>query len=155
MRKILLATVCALTLISGVHSVKAETVDIPDSVAVSEPPASFYGPQIQEPRPMFKGMHDEKHGEKLSEELGLTAEQKAEAKKIREAGREDMKPLMEEMRSTREKMDAVRKKNMEEFEKILTPEQKEKFETFKFEKKGHKGVDGFRKHEKRGYKNKK
>ncbi|MCQ2741032.1 MAG: hypothetical protein MJ210_02820, partial [Alphaproteobacteria bacterium] len=53
------------------------------------------------------------------------------ADKIREDGRKKMEPLMEEKKQLHEKMDAVRKANMEEFEKILTPEQKQKFESIK------------------------
>ena len=41
------------------------------------------------------------------------------------------KPLVNEMKDIREKMDEKRRANMEEFEKILTPEQKEKFEALK------------------------
>ena len=70
----------------------------------------------------------------LSEKLNLTDEQKAQADKIREEGREKMKPLMDEQRVLREKMDVVRKANMEEFEKILTPEQKKVFDEMKMRK---------------------
>ena len=70
----------------------------------------------------------------LSEKLSLTDEQKAQADKIREEGREKMKPLIDEQRALREKMDAVRKANMEEFEKILTPEQKKVFDEMKLRK---------------------
>lgn len=73
----------------------------------------------------------EKRDAKMAEELKLTPEQKTQAEKIRSEGREKMKPLMEDMKAHHEKMEAVRKQNMDEFEKILTPEQKEKFEKIK------------------------
>ena len=44
-----------------------------------------------------------------------------------------MKPLMEESKALREKMDKLRQENMGEFEKILTDEQKQKFEEMKKE----------------------
>ena len=68
---------------------------------------------------------------KLADKLGLSTEQRAKAKTIREAGHKKVKPLMKEMKELREKMDKLRHENMEEFEKILTPEQKKKFEELK------------------------
>lgn len=68
---------------------------------------------------------------KMNEELNLTEAQQKEAKAIREKGQKDIAPLMDEMKALREKIDAKRRANMEEFEKILTPEQKEKFEAMK------------------------
>lgn len=77
----------------------------------------------------------------LEDKLNLTDEQKEQAKKIHEEGRKEIEPLMKEMKELREKMDVVRKKNMEEFEKILTPEQKEELDSMKksFEEKMKKG----------------
>ena len=75
-------------------------------------------------------MH-KKMTDKMATDLGLTDEQKAEAKAIHEKGKTDMEPLIKEMKDLREKMDAKRRANMEEFEKILTPEQKQKFEEMK------------------------
>ena len=46
-----------------------------------------------------------------------------------------MKPLMEQMKELREKMDNMRKENMKAFEEILTPEQKETFAKIKTERK--------------------
>jgi len=76
----------------------------------------------------FKGRHG---FNPLEDKLGLSDEQKEQAKKIHEQGRKEIEPLLDEMKALREKMDAVRKKNMEEFEKILTPEQKTKLEEMK------------------------
>lgn len=76
--------------------------------------------------------------DKLSKELNLTDEQKAQAKKIREEGKEKIEPLMKEMKKLRAKIDETRKENMKEFEKILTPEQKNQFEKIKAEKKLHR-----------------
>ena len=72
---------------------------------------------------------------KLADKLGLSSEQREKAKAIREAGHKKIKPLMQEMKTLREKMDKLRHENMEEFEKILTPEQKNKFKEMKKEMK--------------------
>lgn len=77
--------------------------------------------------------------EKLADDLNLTAEQRAQAQEIRKEGREKIKPYMDEMRKIREKMDVEREKNMQNFEKILTPEQKAKFTAIKAEMKPHRG----------------
>lgn len=77
--------------------------------------------------------HELKMHENLAQKLNLTDEQKAQADKIREEGRKKMEPLMQEKKTLHEKMDKLRKENMEEFEKILTPEQKETFAKFKEE----------------------
>ena len=84
---------------------------------------------------------------KLADKLGLNAEQREKAKIIRETGHKKVKPLMKEMKELRHKMDKLRHENMEEFEKILTPEQKDKFEELKKEMKNkpHK------KHKMRGH----
>ncbi|MBQ7659924.1 MAG: Spy/CpxP family protein refolding chaperone [Alphaproteobacteria bacterium] len=68
---------------------------------------------------------------KIAKDLDLTDEQQQQAKQIREEGRKEIEPLMNEMKELRKKMDAKRRANMEEFEKILTPEQKAKFEEMK------------------------
>lgn len=72
----------------------------------------------------------------FEEKLHLTKEQKERAKEIREEGREKLKPIMEEMKALRKKADEIRKDNMEEFEKILTPEQRKILKSF--EKGRHK-----------------
>ena len=68
---------------------------------------------------------------KIAKDLDLTDEQQQQAKQIREKGRKEIEPLMNEMKELRKKMDDKRRANMEEFEKILTPEQKAKFEEMK------------------------
>ena len=73
----------------------------------------------------------EKVAEKLADELGLSEAQRVKAKEINKKGMEDVKPLMDQMRDIRKKMDELRKENMKEFESILTPEQKTKFDAFK------------------------
>lgn len=84
--------------------------------------------------------HHKRMAEKMAQELDLSKEQREEAAKIRQEGRDKIKPLMDEMKDIREKIDAERKANMEEFEKILTPEQQEKFEKMK-----KKGAEEFKK----------
>ncbi len=84
---------------------------------------------------------------KLAQELELTAEQRVQAKKIHQEGRKKVKPLMDEMKNIRKKIDDLRQENMKEFETILTPEQKAKFEKIKAEhhKKWKKMKDKMRK----------
>ena len=72
---------------------------------------------------------------KLADKLGLSAEQREKAKIIRKVGHKKVKPLMKEMKELRHKIDKLRHENMEEFEEILTPEQKNKFEELKKEMK--------------------
>ena len=66
-----------------------------------------------------EGQHD------LRTRLNLTKEQRKQARDIRRAGEAKIRPLMDKMEDLRDEMDEVRAQNMEEFEKILTPEQKE------------------------------
>ncbi len=75
-------------------------------------------------------MH-KKMAEKIAKDLNLSEEQQQKAKEIRENGKKEIEPLMKEMKDVREKMDAKRRTNMQEFENILTPEQKAKFEELK------------------------
>jgi len=79
--------------------------------------------------------HHEKREQKLADELKLTDEQRTKTKEMRKAAREKMKPIMDEMKKLREKMDNIRNDNMKEFEKLLTPEQKETFTKIKEERK--------------------
>ena len=102
------------------------------------------------PPPEFSEQEMEKHHErmenKLADELKLTDEQRAQAKEMRKEARKKIKPLINEMQEIRHKMDKIRKENMEAFEKILTPEQKEQFDKIKAKRKAmrpHKGRHPF------------
>lgn len=79
----------------------------------------------------FGKKHHQEMAKRLSEDLDLTAEQKAKADKVREEGRKKIEPLMEKMMKLRAQIDQERRANMEEFENILTPEQKQRFEALK------------------------
>lgn len=92
--------------------------------------------------PVGEPPRHEQMAKRLADDLGLTAEQREKADKIREDGQEKIKPLMEKVRKLHEKMDKLRKENMKEFEKILTPEQQEKFAKIKAEMDKHKGPRG-------------
>ncbi len=95
--------------------------------------------------PHHERMHKDFMGkkEKMLKELNLTQEQKEKAEELKEKAKKDLKPLMEEMKELREKMDEIREQNKEEFEAILTPEQKEKLESLAKEgRKGRKGKKG-------------
>ena len=134
MKNILLSAVCASVLTLSSFSVNAqEPKDIPLPPQHHEEMPLPHGKFA--PRPHMIREKAMRHHERFAQELGLSEEQKAEAKKIREAGREKVGPLMEEMKQLRQKMDELRKQNMEEFEKILTPEQKTKLEQIKTDKK--------------------
>lgn len=88
----------------------------------------------------FDRKHHQEMAAKLAADLELTDEQKAQAEKIRQQGHEKIAPLMDQMMSLRQKIDQERRDNMQEFEKILTPEQKEKFELLKHrERRFHEG----------------
>lgn len=87
-------------------------------------------------KPEFARKHHKKMAKRLARELGLTPQQQEQADKIRRQGREKIKPLMDEMKTLREKIDRERRQNMEEFEKILTSEQKDLFDEIK-----HRGPD--------------
>ena len=142
MNKFLLSTLLASTVMfSGV--VKASENDMP--------PPPFPAHEQVELEKHHKGFDKdfhEKMAKKMAEDLGLTEAQQAQAKQIREEGVKKIKPLMDEMKALREKLDKERRANMEEFEKILTPDQKKKFEDMKA--KGPFGKDGkiFRKNHK-------
>lgn len=82
--------------------------------------------------------HHEKMENKLADDLKLTDEQRAQAKEMRQEARKKIKPLMKEMKGIRQKMDKIRKENMEAFEKILTPEQKAQFDKIKAERKAQR-----------------
>ena len=62
----------------------------------------------------------------LKDQLDLTEEQRELMKQIKADGRKEIEPLIAEINALRDKMEAVRAKNNEEFEKILTPEQRAK-----------------------------
>lgn len=79
----------------------------------------------------FDQKHHQKMARKMAKDLSLSDEQQAQADKIREDGREKIKPLMDQMLKLRQQIDQERRKNMEDFEKILTPQQKERFEEMK------------------------
>jgi len=70
----------------------------------------------------------------LDKELNLTPEQKKQEKALREKYRAKLQPVMEEMKASHEKARAIQKEHMTEFEKILTPEQKAKFEKMQTER---------------------
>ena len=80
------------------------------------------------PKPVVPHNIEQIHHHKpdLAKRLNLSEEQKNKADVIRARGREEMKKL-------HQKMQEIRQSNMEEFEKILTPEQKEEFEKIKSE----------------------
>lgn len=121
MNKMFLSLLCASVVSMGVTSVCAQ----PAEEGMLPPPPAYEMPHKER-----KDMAD-----KFAKDLGLTEEQKALADKIRKDGREKMKPLMKEMKNLREKMDKLREDNMKDFEKILTPEQKDKLDKIKAEHK--------------------
>lgn len=92
-----------------------------------------------------KEMRKRPKPEKMDKFLDLTDEQKAKAKEIREQSRKEIEPLMDEMKTIREKMDKIREADMKKFEALLTPEQKAKLEARKqHHKKDFKGREKHR-----------
>lgn len=127
MKKLLLTAVCVSVLALGMAQVQAAE-DMPP------PPQAPQGELLPPPPPpapeMDKKM-EKRMSKRLADDLSLTKEQQEQAEKIRKDGREKLKPLFEEMKDIREKMDKIREDNMIEFEKILTPEQKTKLKEIK------------------------
>ena len=108
----------------------------------------------------------------FDQKLGLTEEQKVQAKELRKQGFEKMKPVMDQIRQKKRELrtleesgtvsdankkalekdlkalkkdaDKIRKQNMEEFESILTKEQKETLKQMK--KEGRKNFERKHKH---------
>jgi|GEM_PF-2922571 len=109
--------------------------------------------------------HGWDHGKKLGlkKQLNLTEEQDAKAKQIREQSRDKIKPIFEQIKAEKAKMKElveqnsskevlekqrekiaglmkqakeIHKQNLENFQGILTPEQKTKFEDIKKNKMG-------------------
>lgn len=153
MNKTLLTVLCASTIALGAVSVNAAEREM-----LPPPPP---GHEFDHPGrgPKFDHKKHKEMGEKFAKELGLTEEQKAQADKIREEGREKLKPIMKEMKALREKADKMREENMKEFEKILTPEQKAKMEKMKADRKAEhekRKIDRkMKKHDAHGKKDKK
>jgi Spy/CpxP family protein refolding chaperone len=118
MKKTFLSILLSATIISsGAFCANAQTPDMPEQ------------PKIEH-KMDFEKMH-QKMQQKIAEDLGLSAEQQEQAKAIHEKGKAEIEPLMKEMKALRAKMDEKRRANMEEFEQILTPDQKVKFEELK------------------------
>ncbi len=141
MNKFLLSALLASTVMfSGNVKAAENEVNLPTDVKQIEVMKHHKG---------FNKDFHEKMAKKMAEDLSLTEEQQEQAKKIREEGHKKIKPLMKEMKKLRKKIDKERRANMEEFEKILTPEQKDKFEKLKENSPfGKKDKGGFRKHHK-------
>lgn len=132
MNKFLLSTFLATTIIFS-NVVRAEETDI---ATVSQEEVL----KMENNHPKFDKNFHEKMAKKMAEKLNLTKEQQEQATQIRQAGRKKIEPLMKEMKALRKKIDTERRANMEEFEKILSPEQKKIFDEMKnkapkFEKK--------------------
>ena len=130
-KKYLLSGVFSLALLMGAGVAGAQDAAVADHEPLAK--AHFMkhdgGPKGFHGKPDFR--------KDLEEKLKLTDAQKAEAEKIHEQGRKDIEPLMDQMKEIRAKMDELRKKNMEEFEKILTPEQKAEMDKMKAQMKEH------------------
>ena len=108
MKKLCVAMLCSVVFFSN----------IADGVAKEN--------KVLAPHPKIE--HMQKMEQDLAKKLSLTDAQQEKAKEIRQKGREQMKEM-------HEKMQKLRQENMKEFENILTPEQKEKFEEIKNERK--------------------
>lgn len=102
------------------------------SVAKADDVVVVEAQAIEIERPVkFDRNHHKAMAAQLANDLGLTEEQKVLAEKNRIEGHKKIAPLMDQMMSLRQKIDQERRANMLEFEKILTPEQKERFNVIK------------------------
>jgi Spy/CpxP family protein refolding chaperone len=79
-------------------------------------------------------MGKEQPREDLAKLLNLTPEQKKQEKALREQTKTELKPIGEQIQSLMNQARAIHEKHLAEFEKILTPEQKTKFEQILKEK---------------------
>ena len=70
------------------------------------------------------GASDKAHGKRISEALGLSNEQKAQLRKLRTQGREEMQALRSQEDVTREQVQALRESHREAFLAVLTDEQR-------------------------------
>ena len=122
MKKSYLTLLCATALLCGTSFAYAS-----DDITMPPPPQTEHHQRMER--------HHEKMAQKLADDLKLTDEQRAKAKEMRQQAREKIKPLIDEMKEIRKKMDTIRQENMKAFEEILTPEQKETFAKIKAERK--------------------
>lgn len=122
MKKSYLTLLCATALLCGTSFAYAS-----DDITMPPPPQTEHHQRMER--------HHEKMAQKLADDLKLTDEQRAKAKEMRRQAREKIKPLIDEMKEIRKKMDTIRQENMKAFEEILTPEQKETFAKIKAERK--------------------
>ena len=122
MKKSYLTLLCATALLCGTSFAYAS-----DDITMPPPPQTEHHQRMER--------HHEKMAQKLADDLKLTDEQRAKAKEMRQQTREKIKPLIDEMKEIRKKMDTIRQENMKAFEEILTPEQKETFAKIKTERK--------------------
>lgn len=122
MKKSYLTLLCATALLCGTSFAYAA-----DDITMPPPPQTEHHQRMER--------HHEKMAQKLADDLKLTDEQRAKAKEMRQQAREKIKPLIDEMKEIRKKMDTIRQENMKAFEEILTPEQKETFAKIKAERK--------------------
>ena len=122
MKKNYLTLLCATALLYGTSFAYAA-----DDMTMPPPPQMEHHQRMER--------HHEKMAQKLADDLKLTDEQRAKAKEMRQQAREKIKPLIDEMKKIRKKMDTIRQENMAAFEEILTPEQKETFAKIKAERK--------------------
>ncbi|MGN1062830.1 MAG: Spy/CpxP family protein refolding chaperone [Alphaproteobacteria bacterium] len=144
MKTVFLSFVCTMALVFT-----AQTAMCADSPAFKNPATHNEATTPTEPQPNF-GVPPEdpmalspeqaqkkkkEMDEKLASKLNLTPQQRDAADKIHEQARAKMDPLIEQMKELRRQMDEIRRQDMVEFEKILTPEQQEAFDKMKRERK--------------------
>ncbi len=94
------------------------------------------------------GVSENLNGSKdLADFLQLTDEQRKEVEIINGKSIEKLQPIYEKIKELRKEADEIRKENMEQFIKILTPEQKKNFEGLYKESKKEKFLGGVEKEE--------
>lgn len=112
MKKSMLTAVCAAALILGAVQVQAQ----------------------QNPAMPQRPMSQAQNNGGLFEQLNLTTEQQEAYQKIKDTTRDKMAEVRKEMKVYLDKIEALRVEEQNEFEKILTPEQKNIFDQYKAER---------------------
>ena len=143
--KTLLGLTVGTILLSSVAMAQEAKPEMPNDMAPPPPMADEMRPGAPEALPKADAEKLEKrmkaHKERFEKRLNLTPEQKEKIEALHEKTKAEMKPIMDEMKTLREKADAIRENSKKEFEAVLTDEQREILKTMhkeRMEKKGPK-----------------
>ncbi len=122
MNKLLLTTLCTVAIASTSSFAMAEQKPVPAEALKSE---AIKKERVHNPEERKQRM--EERQQKFDERLNLTAEQKAQAEKDRQATRVKMEPLMKEIKAKKEALRDIKTsgKSEEEIQKLAAPIKKD------------------------------